>query len=99
MINKLKQMLKRHYDTSLYCLRLQGELQDAKAEIELQAFWLKLSHEEVLRLKEANSNLKKEVEFVQKLEAYYREWYKDASYKLSNPRDQKGRYCGIQVVQ
>lgn len=99
MFKKIRQLLKRHHDTALYCLRLQGELQDAKAEIELQAFWLKLSHDEVLRMKEVNVNLQKEIAFVQKLEAYYREWYKEASHKLNNSRDDKGRFCGVQVVQ
>ena len=106
MIKSLNKLFNRDYVTSPLRLEQQAKIEDLTAELDLFMGFLKLTHEANLMLIEQNialkqerDNLKDELSFVNKLEAYYRKWYKEASYQLSNPRDQKGRFCGVQVVK
>jgi len=106
MFKRLKKLFNRDYVTSPLRLEHQAKIEDLTAELDLFKGFLKLTHEANLKLieqhkamKEERDNIKNELEFVKQLEAYYRKWYKEVSYKLSNPRDQKGRFCGVTVAQ
>jgi predicted HTH transcriptional regulator len=92
--------LKRQFEhISIYCLRLQGALNDMEAERDFYKRNMMLTYENCLKLIEQNNQLKHEFSVVQVLYGHYHKWYNELSHKLRNPRNDKGRFCGVELVK